>query len=348
MRRLLASFDPDKDPHGGSCGMCHNPHTDAKPKDALKSCAESGCHSNWRNVPFHVGAAHRKVGQRCETCHQSHAARVDASDCTGCHQEVRKGEGRLRPPVPFDTTKALKQSLRLVDPGRSRGQGDSPPPDGPPGSSITPTASPSDTFSHQRHRKLACITCHSTTSRRSDLTFEQPRGCQICHHQAPARSECSNCHAADEVEVARPLTVEVTVPKHAPRARPVVFDALGTRAGRMRAVSYHAGLRSSRSHEPRPASPATTITIPVRPIAQPATEPHRSARLTRRRSMPTPAAWNAMTSPTITQLTPKRTFCLSCHSSSVDHYAPKECSQCHLLSLTRGLPGPSVEREPGR
>ena len=28
---LLASFDPAKDPHGGTCGMCHNPHTDAKP-----------------------------------------------------------------------------------------------------------------------------------------------------------------------------------------------------------------------------------------------------------------------------------------------------------------------------
>ena len=61
MRALLATFDPAKDPHKGSCGMCHNPHTDVKPKDALKSCTEANCHATWRSVPFHVGAAHRKV-----------------------------------------------------------------------------------------------------------------------------------------------------------------------------------------------------------------------------------------------------------------------------------------------
>ena len=128
MRQLLATFDPDKDPHGGSCGMCHNPHTDVKPKDALKSCADAGCHANWRTVPFHVGAAHRKVAQRCETCHQPHAARVDASDCTGCHTEVRKGGGRMRPPLPFDTTKALQQiDSAWSSRARSRGQGDAPP-----------------------------------------------------------------------------------------------------------------------------------------------------------------------------------------------------------------------------
>jgi hypothetical protein len=28
---------------------------------------------------------------------------VDASDCTGCHTEVRKGGGTIKPPLPFDT-----------------------------------------------------------------------------------------------------------------------------------------------------------------------------------------------------------------------------------------------------
>jgi nitrate/TMAO reductase-like tetraheme cytochrome c subunit len=49
---------------------------------------------------------------------------------------------------------------------------------------------------------------------------------------------------------------------------------------------------------------------------------------------------------TITQLTPMRTFCLSCHSSSVDHYAPKECSQCHLLSSPEAYRAHLLEREP--
>lgn len=347
MRRLLAAFDPDKDPHGGSCGMCHNPHTDAKPKDALKSCAESGCHSNWKNVPFHVGAAHRKVGQRCETCHHPHAARVDASDCTGCHQEVRKGEGRLRPPVPFDTTKALRQSQRLVDPGRSRGQGDSPPPDEPPGSGIAPTASPSDTFSHQRHRKLACITCHSTTSRRSDLTFESPRGCQICHHQAPARSQCSNCHEAGEVDVGRPLTVEIAVPKHPPRRRPVVFEH--TTHGKLACAQCHT---TPVSLEAEPRAKACIACHNEHHTTQTSCSAcHRTAQIIQAHVQPVDAHGGCVEchdQSTVAQLTPGRSFCLTCHSSSVDHFAPKECSQCHLLSSPEAYRAHLSGRDPAR
>jgi hypothetical protein len=346
MRQLLATFDRDKDPHGGSCGMCHNPHTDAKPKDALKSCTEAGCHSTWRNVPFHVGAAHRKVGQRCETCHQPHAARVDASDCTGCHEEVGRSGGRMRPPVPFDTTKALEQSLRLVEPGRSRGRGDTPPPDDPPGSSITVTASPSDTFSHQRHRQLACITCHNTASRRSDLTFQPPRGCQICHHQAPARSECSTCHEADELDTGRPLTVQVAVPKHAPRSRPVVFEH-----------SEHAQVACAQCH-------TTPVSLQPEPRAQECiachddhhtdqtncAACHRTAQITQAHAAPVDAhagCGECHDQSTVTQLIPRRPFCLSCHSSSVDHYASKECSQCHFLSSPEAYRSHLLARERG-
>ena len=268
-------FDPDKDPHGGSCGMCHNPHTDAKPKDALKSCTDAGCHSNWRDVPFHVGAAHRKVGQRCETCHQPHAAGWTRATAPVATQEVRKGEGRMRPPLPFDTTKALRQSLRLVDPGRSRGQGDAATGRST-GEQHHRNASPSDTFSHQRHRKLACITCHSTTSRRSDLTFEPPRGCQICHHQAPARSECATCHESDELDAARPLTVEVAVPKHAPRPRPVAFEHSAHVKLALRAVPYHAGLARAGATSRGLRRLPRRAPQPARPTAPPATERRRS------------------------------------------------------------------------
>ena len=69
--------------------MCHNPHENVKPADALKSCATAGCHADWEKVEFHTGKIHRQAVENCETCHTPHAARVDASDCAGCHERVR-------------------------------------------------------------------------------------------------------------------------------------------------------------------------------------------------------------------------------------------------------------------
>ena len=107
MQRILAEFDPDRDPHSGTCGACHNPHTERAPQEARRTCA--GCHPASRDEHFHVDASHRRVSQQCTLCHQPHAARVDASDCTGCHNAVRTAPGsRLRPPVPFDTARALR------------------------------------------------------------------------------------------------------------------------------------------------------------------------------------------------------------------------------------------------
>jgi hypothetical protein len=338
MRRLLTAFDPDKDPHGGSCGMCHNPHTDARPTDALKSCAEGNCHSNWRSVPFHVGAAHRRVAQRCQTCHQPHAARVDASDCTGCHTEVRKGGGRIQPPLPFDTTEALRQSMRLVEPGRSRGRGDAPAPD-PPRGDLSASSSPADTFSHKRHRQLACITCHTTTSRRSDLTFEPPRGCQICHHQRPARAQCSTCHESSELIRTEEVTIQVAVPDHQPRARRVGFEH-----------ASHSEVACVQCHtEPVSLEPKTEVATcaachtehheTVGTGSRACADCHRTSQIVEAHARPIDAhsRCSACHEPeTVTTLTPTRSFCLACHSTDVDHYAPKQCTLCHFLESPEG------------
>ena len=103
--------------------MCHNPHTDMKPKDALKSCADAQMPRQLAGCRLPCRCRAPQGGRACETCHAPHAARVDASDCTGCHESVRKSGGKLRPPMPFDTTKALQQSFRLIEPGRSRVKG---------------------------------------------------------------------------------------------------------------------------------------------------------------------------------------------------------------------------------
>ena len=213
MRQLLASFDPAKEPHRGSCGTCHNPHTDVKPADALKSCADAKCHADWRGVAFHVGAAHRKVAERCQTCHVPHAARVDASDCVGCHESVRKSGGKLRPPMPFDTTKALQQSMRLIEPGRARGRGGDPPPDDPPGGSGPRDPSPPLTRFPTRaiadspaspatrpHPRRARSPSSSPGGARSATTSGRPRASArpaTRHPSSPRRSRSpSRCRSA--------------------------------------------------------------------------------------------------------------------------------------------------------
>jgi hypothetical protein len=329
MRTLLAEFDPAKDPHSGKCGMCHNPHTDAKPADAMKSCAAAQCHADWRGVAFHVGASHRKVAERCETCHQPHAARVDASDCTGCHASVRKEGRKLKPPLPFDTTKALQQTLRLVEPGRSRGRGDAPPPDDPVETSIAPDASPTDTFSHKQHRKLACITCHTTTSPTRRLTFEPPRGCQICHHQRPASSDCAACHQSTELAPPDPLTISVSVPRQVPRPREVSFGH--EEHARLGCVDCHT---TRVTLEPEPPVAACTACHEEHHAAQvDCASCHRTTQVMTAHAPPIDphqACDQCHTERTVLALEPTRSFCLACHGSETDHYQEKECTVCHL------------------
>lgn len=335
MRILLATYDPAREPHGGSCGMCHNPHTDVKPADALRSCTDAQCHADWRDVDFHTGAAHRKSAQRCQTCHEPHAARVDASDCVGCHKFVRYGPGsRLRPPLPFDTTEALKRTSshepprRLIEPGRARGQGAGPPEDDPPESRTDVSASPSDTFPHDRHDRLACLTCHDLRSRER-LTFEAPRGCQICHHQRPAQADCASCHQPGEIAETLPEQVAVAVPKHDRRRRTVQFPHV-----------KHDTLACTSCHvAPVTLAPADSVRTCAGCHADHHAESrncaacHRTAGITAPHQLPVQAhvACDAChTATTVARLVPTRSFCLACHHPQQDHYEPKECSTCHF------------------
>lgn len=336
MRTLLATFDPARDPHAGSCGMCHNPHTDVKPADALTSCTDAQCHATWRAVDFHTGAAHRKVAQRCETCHVPHQARVDASDCVGCHERVRNTKGlRVRPPLPFDTTKALRQtSLRaptrgLVEPGRAGGRGDAPPDDEPPSAAAAGSSFPADTFSHQRHRRLACLTCHDPASKGRRLTFEAPRGCEICHHQRPAKSDCATCHKQSELTPPLPVQVAVTVPEHEPRSRTIAFEH-----------SEHDRLACRNCHvEPVTLAPADSVRSCAACHAdhhaaeRDCATCHRSAEMREAHARPVRAhvaCAACHTDAIVAGLVPTRSFCLACHEPAENHYQDRQCSTCHF------------------
>jgi hypothetical protein len=363
MRKVLADFDERKDPHAGKCGMCHDPHTQKTPAAAAKSCAAAGCHSNWRDEPFHVGASHKSVGSQCLTCHFPHSAKADASECQGCHVSVR-ARGKFHPPLPFDTTKALRRTeitpardllamrsrrspapvrvalasfdrsapatrhdaLRLAFDARLPHPfhlGVGPPP-------ATP-AEP-DSFPHSRHEKLACLVCHQTGEGHGLLTFERPRGCAICHHQAPASARCGSCHRTAEYAAPKRVTATVTVPGHQPKPRPLEFlHALHVKRTCLECHTTPVTLAPAPAkavcrdcHEDHHAAGRTCSSCHT--IAQPK-EAHRTLEAAHQRCDA------CHTATTVARLSPTRSLCSTCHvAQAKNHYDAKECTVCHFLT----------------
>jgi hypothetical protein len=340
MKERLPDFDAARDPHKGTCGMCHNPHVQTKPIEAAQSCATAKCHADWRSVPFHTGL-HRKVAQDCILCHQPHAARVDGSDCTGCHERVRKVRPNFRPPLPFDTLKALQSSMLPPDlpPADTRPQkpkGDGPPLEEPTARahaplSWQPAEQPADSFPHARHRKLACLTCHLAAGSKGRLTFEPPRGCQICHHQSPGQRECTMCHEEGKSPPAEiPTQLTIAVPREDPLTRPVDFRH-----------EIHAKLTCTRCHTtPVTLEPADSVRschachADHHASGRSCATCHKTETITTAHKRPEFAHLACATCHTparIAALTPTRSFCLVCHDKAQDHHPPKECTACHFL-----------------
>jgi hypothetical protein len=368
MQRVLADFDEGKDPHGGKCGACHNPHTQKSPQAAAASCATSGCHANWRDEPFHVGASHRGVGAQCLTCHLPHSSKVDASDCQGCHESVR-ARSALRPPVRFDTTRALRRVDTLTrrhspetQPAlyrhssgygstmstefvavRDRRHGPSAEPEDSAtafqGHDALPTmdgsalpAARQDTFPHARHATLACLVCHETGSGHGRLTFEPPRGCAICHHSELRQTPCAACHQTAEYSGAKPMSVSITVPGRQPNPRPVDF-----------LHSRHAARPCGECH----TTPVTLAPGPTKAQCKDCHSEHHAAdrACSSCHTLAVPGAEHKTletahqrcdachTAATVALLTPTRSLCSTCHvAKATNHYDARECSTCHFLA----------------
>ena len=153
----------------------------------------------------------------------------------------------MRPPLPFDTTKALQQTSsrepvrRLIAPGRARGQGASPSRRDPPGSGpsfppLPATPSPTNAIADSPASPATI-----SVGKRADLTFEPPRGARSAIISVPPASECAACH--QRAELAEPSTVQrqVAVFRHTPGREQVSFASLGARRSRLRTVPHDAG-----------------------------------------------------------------------------------------------------------
>lgn len=361
MRMLLAEFDPARDPHAGTCGACHNPHTQARPQDAAATCV--GCHAGWRAEPFHVGARHRRVATQCTLCHQPHAAKVDPSDCAGCHEAVRARRARvggrwLAPPLPFDTAKALRRVsqrsstlaplppavagsaapagvVRGPNAGAELEPGPGPRTRGTPARALVSGPSGAtavrDTFPHDRHKSLACLTCHVSAREHGRLTFQPPRGCQICHHEAPAELDCGRCHTAAELAAPVAATVKVAAAGAPPRTHTARFEHAAHRD--LRCVACHtipvtlaapdAVARCQACHNDHHAAGQ-----PCGACHALDAEEGREAHAPPERAH---VACDACHAPeVVARLAPDRAFCLMCHPAQREHYTARECTVCHL------------------
>ena len=334
-------LDLAKDPHKGSCGSCHDVHKHTVPADAKASCKT--CHDPTK-VAFHEGVNHRGVIDACVTCHQPHQASVDASDCVGCHSSVRK-RGLFKPPMPFDTNAVTrKPAVRPPDAApaaaaapvfnQHRGKGDELPEELPQSRASPPPPSPAvrDSFPHNRHTSLACLTCHTVNRSGRGLVFEAPRGCDLCHHQkvfagAVAQTDCVRCHAAGKVAAPHPTRVSVSVGARAPVARTVAFRH-----------DRHERLACADCHRPPSVTPPDSVRscracheqhhTELRDCSQCHSRPETPAAHTRA----THAGCDAChTASRIAALVPSRTFCLTCHAAQRDHQPARECTTCHFL-----------------
>jgi hypothetical protein len=270
--------------------------------------------------------------------------RHDNGFCSGCPIFVPRGRLFLHP----DRGTYLlveRPTSWLVEQGRVRGQGDRPPDDQPPGGRTEVSVSPSDTFPHARHNRLACLTCHDLRSKER-LMFEVPRGCQTCHHQRPARSDCATCHQPEELAEPRPVSVRVVVPQHPPRLRDVAFEH--GRHERLECTGCHtmpvslapsdsvrtcAACHANHHAEGRACASCHRTDAIIAPHEQPV-QVHQACA-----ACHTPA--------TVARLVPVRSFCLTCHSDDVDHFTPKECTACHFQSTPAELQ-PRLQRTGGR
>src|SRR6266568_2114198 len=262
-----------------------------------------------------------------------------ATRCQGGRKRLRglprgrqEQERRPREPAPgirYDASAAASLPEGRTPRARAQGKGRCQP--AACGTCAPPPPVPADTFSHDRHKQLACLTCHVTRRPNASLTFLPPRGCQICHHQAPATSDCATCHALGELAPAHAETIAVAVANRPPHTRPVAFSH-----------TTHAELRCTTCHTTvvslDPAAPVKTCTA--------CHEDHHVARrdcsschsgvdmqAAHRDSVDTHVACDAChREATVARLVPDRGLCITCHTAQRDHYATRECTTCHFLA----------------
>jgi hypothetical protein len=323
MQAQIQGLDIARDPHGGVCGYCHNPHTQTKPQDV--TCTNAGCHATWRQVSFHVGVPHP---ERCTTCHEPHSWRVEGRNCVRCHADIprqaptrgRRAALLLAPTAVADFASAAPMAWADSGPqsqgGRPRGG----------------TAAAAR-FSHGDHRTQSCSSCHSSRVRHGELLIRSAADCARCHHTGPGREQCATCHrgasfapATLETEQTYRLTAKgATVTRRLPfehqRHQSVACVRCHTNA--LTRAAEGAECAACHANHHRPDANCVACHVGANPVAahRPADHPNcASAACHGTRAANLPAS---------------REMCLMCHPNQTRHAPGKVCEQCHQV-MARG------------
>ena len=328
MTQQIGAYDLAADPHKGNCGICHNPHTQTKPADAFKSCAQSQCHGAADTLTgFHRGLGGHKLDQ-CGLCHRAHTWKVNGNDCVSCHKTIRpvdapvgaraQRQSATRPVVlpavyrrPGAAAAAAARTTVVASmPGAASFAG----------SRAQDTAA----FQHALHKSITCTTCHGTTTTHGGLKFERPAGCFACHHGADQAVPCTTCHLTQSL-LPRPVPVTFAIStRPAPLTRTLTFPH--ARHSALACTTCHANDVNRTVF----TTCATCHTSHHNPEANCA-GCHPTAREGHDRSVHTGCA-RCHTDSTVAALPVNRNVCLVCHQEQRDHYPTGNCATCHALA----------------
>jgi hypothetical protein len=331
--RTLVDMPPDE-PHGQACGLCHNPHEQSTPEEAVASCATGSCHTDAAAVsPMHRGLE-SGVLEECTTCHEAHDWRLDANDCLACHQQVflddppggnplaAGGPPGLVPPAGMGAGASGREvrvaSLAAV---------------GLVHSVVQESASGLDSvFRHADHPGVSCLECHGTEESHGRVRVTSLSDCRSCHHTAPVSNDCVACHtSAPSGTIDAPRTLSFSVADPVERELPFNHDA-------------HAAITCAECHTGGESLSAESLSCQTCHMEHHRTEGVRCADC----HAPVPASAHPTAQvhvgctggachsdppiPGLAQGLPRTPdFCLSCHVDQEDHQAGRDCAECHQV-----------------
>jgi hypothetical protein len=358
MREKLAAYDPAADKHEGTCGACHDPHKQKKPSDAFATCQTGSCHQQLDTVTaFHRGLE-RDVLANCGSCHKAHTWKVQSTDCKACHVNPdarlpnRGAHSRFRtasagggateltfagalaaPPLSSPLEPPKKRGGPMADDDLLPVPDDTLPPDTlVPVETASHARKPADStrFSHQKHKELACTSCHSADRSHGELLVRGRNDCAACHHATTQKAGCRECHddrqLGKQMALAVPVKTTVTS-KEITRTLPFQH-------------AQHAKTECKACHSNGPtlefdrgcASCHDDHHVAVRDCKTCHTSaPPKSAHARDRVHQGCDGS-GCHQDASVAALPAARNVCLACHTKQVDHKPGRDCAPCHLVA----------------